>query len=820
MFKSKTIIIFLTILFIGIFGLAKASWAANYYVDGNLSSDCLGNYSIANRNCIGSDGTAWKRIYSANQNLYAGDTVYIRGGVADYQVYNVGVYYNETGWSANTQGISPAISGTSGNPITYSAYPGEKVHFLGTGVNYSYGIRLVERSYIKVTGVSGYNMKFTNLMSGFYIGGPTSAGVNPIYGAHYNEIAYSEFSHSNGYADYQMNKIRKDATYNHIHHVKIHHHGSLQNISPLHSGALIDVGFEEPARYTPFIYDRYNVIENSEFYAAGHNTISINSLRNIIRNNYTHNEAWYQSTCQAALVGYRNFYGNGPYLDGESSGHNLVEGNRIGHGSDDCPVGPLGNNSLGGGGYKIGNNHNIVRYNAFFKNVGFATYLQGYLSSYGSGKSNYNHIYNNTYFSNGWTTDSYSTNAIVFGYNNGSILWDSVYGNVIQNNLFASNHGTTWYSFANSNGDGNIAGAVNVGHNVVTPNWDDKISGNPLFVNETATDKTSWVLPDLNLQSSSPVIDGGTYLAQANGSGSNSITLIVDEARYFQDGKFGLGITWPSNISVQADWIAIGTVNNVVQISSINYNTNTITLASPMTWSNGAPIWLYKKSDGSVVLSGSAPDYGAYEYLGASPPSCVYTYSSWGACQPNGTQTRTYTAVPVGCSGTPITSQSCVYAFPPEQLIQAESGILSGMQQFTSGLDTYIYTNTTNSGSAVFAFNITTAGTYKLEARVNSNNDGGTNSFYVGLDTEAPLNNNYYAFDAQIIDGFIWDEVNRRGNGGTVSQYDPMIFNLSVGSHAFTFYGKEPNTWLDQIRLVPATGDTTAPSAPTGVSVN
>jgi len=73
---------------------------------------------------------------------------------------------------------------------------------------------------------------------------------------------------------------------------------------------------------------------------------------------------------------------------------------------------------------------------------------------------------------------------------------------------------------------------------------------------------------------------------------------------------------------MQADWIAIGSVTNVVQISSVTYGTynnpaGTITLASPVTWSTGAHIWLYKKSDGAVVLNGAAPDYGASEYGGS-----------------------------------------------------------------------------------------------------------------------------------------------------------------------------------------------------------
>jgi hypothetical protein len=50
------------------------------------------------------------------------------------------------------------------------------------------------------------------------------------------------------------------------------------------------------------------------------------------------------------------------------------------------------------------------------------------------------------------------------------------------------------------------------------------------------------------------------------------------------------------------------------------------------------------------------------------PPTCTYTYSDWGACQPDNTQTRTVlTATPEGCVGTPVLSQSCTYV-PPGNL--------------------------------------------------------------------------------------------------------------------------------------------------------
>jgi hypothetical protein len=124
--------------------------------------------------------------------------------------------------------------------------------------------------------------------------------------------------------------------------------------------------------------------------------------------------------------------------------------------------------------------------------------------------------------------------------------------------------------------------------------------------------------PDLTLQGISPVINVGSHLTQANGTGTNSTTLIVADATYFQDGTWGSSL---ASSGLKADWIAIGTVSNVHQISSISGNT--ITLATPTTWADAANIWLYKKSDGTRVLYGSAPDYGAHEYSGSGHTTTI-----------------------------------------------------------------------------------------------------------------------------------------------------------------------------------------------------
>jgi len=47
---------------------------------------------------------------------------------------------------------------------------------------------------------------------------------------------------------------------------------------------------------------------------------------------------------------------------------------------------------------------------------------------------------------------------------------------------------------------------------------------------------------------------------------------------------------------------------------------------------------------------------------GGTTAACTYTYSDWGACQADNTQSRIVTATsPSGCTGTPVTTQACTY---------------------------------------------------------------------------------------------------------------------------------------------------------------
>jgi len=140
-------------------------------------------------------------------------------------------------------------------------------------------------------------------------------------------------------------------------------------------------------------------------------------------------------------------------------------------------------------------------------------------------------------------------------------------------------------------------------------------NADPLFVNYISPGNAS---NNYHLQAGSPAIAAGTYLTTvAAGDSGSGTSLVVSDATYFQDG-YGLSNAYST---VNGDCIAVGTPSNHVCVTTVNYTTNTLTLASSISRSAGQGVYLYSKSDGVQVLTGSAPDMGAYPYAGSSTGS-------------------------------------------------------------------------------------------------------------------------------------------------------------------------------------------------------
>ncbi|MGO9531063.1 MAG: hypothetical protein ACLP3B_07765 [Syntrophobacteraceae bacterium] len=423
----------------------------------------------------------------------------------------------------------------------------------------------------------------------------------------------------------------------------------------------------------------YNTVDENTFYCGGHHDLEVYSRFNVIRNNYFHNDGCASTSVfhPATINGNSITCGYNPDYNGLWGGRNvqipygmenedmydLNEGNR--YGASGAPP-----DTDGGDGLTISGGGAIHRYNVIT-----SAQNNGIMVKAGSENIYDNRIYNNTvYDSARWQNETHQQSGwegANFRFYEGGPY---EVGNVVKNNIFygygPGSSGTAgvytgvtpatgedWWNVGSSNVDtSGVENSSNTGRsatkNLIYNNLctvKDSLGmcsiygQNPDFVSPD----TSWAdalnnpaLPNLALQSGSPAINTGTSLTQTNGSGTNSTTLVVNDAMYFQDGSWGSDLA--RGVNFFPDWIAIGTVNNVVQIAEggINYSTNTITLASPMTWSNGAPIWLYKKSDGTRVLYGSESDIGAIPYSSGSTTFTVTpSFGANGTIHPSTPQT-------------------------------------------------------------------------------------------------------------------------------------------------------------------------------------
>jgi hypothetical protein len=605
--------------------------------------------------CVGAtplSGASACSLAAANSNAAAGDLVYLRAGT----------YSTE---------LKPAHSGSGTLPsgpfnfITFQAYTGETPTISTSGD----GFDLTALSYIRIGGIT------------FTLNG--NGAFRLQNGSNHNEIDHCTFNSPNGY---NMNFLINTNGGNWSTHNWIHDntfittgqaHGNAGTGCTDGGGDTMDIGVPYGTFGQSTDNDNNNTIENNIFDHAPHASTDNYGLYTVFRNNVYHNEPWssgctntsiwpptYSSnpnyTAYNGLYAHRNFQITEDY--GRTATYVLVEGNRVGY---------AGINDTNGVGdnFDLAAPQNIVRYNFLY-----ASMNNGLVFKYGWGGSNggggnggtYNRVYNNTIYMSGYgypkalnyisgnnSSPQAQSNMDTYAGSNSGV------GNVVKNNLLYNGDGyTNWGTDFVSGSIGGTAPPYGVGDgwndvSLAANNWcsgTQTVSpgppagactamGDPQFNNPDLSNPASTTLPDLSLKLTSGAIDGGTYLTTATNSGNSSTTLTVADALYFQDGTWGSDLARASagrGGTFQADWIAIGTVSNTVKISSVTYGTytaptGTITLASPMTWSSGAHIWLYKKSDGAVVLYGTAPDYGASEFCtggaggtgAVAPPSCL-----------------------------------------------------------------------------------------------------------------------------------------------------------------------------------------------------
>lgn len=565
-------------------------------------------------------GANYCSLNTANTSAVAGDIVYLKGGT--YSVlYGLGV-------------ISPKNSGASGNVISFIAAPDETPIIAPTSY---WGIYLDGKDYIKISGMS-----IVGAHSFFRIGN----------GSDYNEIENCIFSDSPSYGIYSVGLITQTnsaglgcngSTNNWIHNNIFTKYGTVSSCVDdgtvrIAADPTVECGEDE---------SYYNTFENNVFSYGGHDAFDLGGRYNVIKNNIMHNEEAYfndstgncENSPASGYFGNRNLIISG-YTNTDT---NLIEGNRFGHAG--APPDDDGANGIENAGDKI-----IIRYNYVYGNGTAGIFFKNQFIQ----RPDDCRIYGNTIYANGYGDSDISSG---FKYGIFFYIWDFV--NVLHNSItyrciqahwtaddkepgvsagwenywaigaYPGARTLSWTTYKGQYYDVELRPKNNIfknnivygnrnEHSVYTTNgintYTNNLNIDPSFINSDISDKTSITLPNLALNLGSNAINGGTHLTTVHTDDIGyGVELKVDDSRYFQDASWGSNLARVAG-TMRSDWIAVGTVSNVVQISSIDYSTNTITLANSVIRNDGDPIWLYKKSDGEIVLHGSAPDYGAYEY--------------------------------------------------------------------------------------------------------------------------------------------------------------------------------------------------------------
>jgi len=447
---------------------------------------------------------------------------------------------------AYNEQLNPARSGNPGSPITFRAYNGETVSLTG-----SPAIRLQNRDHLVIDGFTVDNTQWleANLADHNVIRNCTfsrtpasgTTGNVRFITSHYNRILNCTLTDGND------NLILIDSDHN-----------------------LIDGCTITLARHALWAIKcgDFNVIRNCTFSNPDQKIGEIYDC---------------DDTGAAGIV------------QSNATKRNLVENNRF------ELTGASGNEK---NGIQYSAQNGIIRRNVFESNFGGGIGLSGY-----GGEASFctsNRVYHNVFHKNSFGGVNFSTFSSTQGTDN-----------LFKNNVFFQNtdggpnpaqvilRKLTGYKFENNDFFHTTAGQQKVllydqggvacGNGTVTC-WQTNFPA--LFANNVEHDPkfVSTTSHDFRLQSTSPLIDAGTFLTRTTAAGSGT-TMVVQDAGWFSDG-FGIA-------GLPGDTIQLQGQTARARIVSINYATNTITLDQPLTWTANAGV--------AQPFNAAAPDMGVME---------------------------------------------------------------------------------------------------------------------------------------------------------------------------------------------------------------
>ncbi|MFA5095411.1 MAG: Ig-like domain-containing protein [Candidatus Paceibacterota bacterium] len=593
-------LLFITIFLGGSFLFGRGASAATYYVDNQLSDNCTNTYSIASRTCTGSDGSAYKS-FSVMPAFSPGDIINIRGGTYSGKIY-------------------PAGSGTSSSYITYQNYNNESVIISGNGRADPWnGIQVNNKQYLQFKGI-----KVTNQLYGIYIyNGSSNIIIDGIEaygnilgisadGNNGNPVSYvtikNSLSHNNTSHGIFINSRVYDTT---IMNNTIY---SNRQVEGTYSGTDFTHGIEVSYDYSTFSGGTPTGNEDQTYWAKRitviGNEIYDNACQGIrtggvsgilIKDNYTHDNGatgiQLEDITDKAVVEGNRSENNAKIFHGETgiwvdNSINVVVKNNYTAGNDT--------------GILVGISRRVILRNNIVVNNNFENlYNSKGMSIYGN--SHDVAVAHNTLSNyNGSASSSWPDMSICLTtmYNQPNYYSPST-GFHLKNNIFSNtssskDFGVECTDYTSDNelfyntrpvAIKYLGSSLSLAQYITASGKDTySLEQNPLFTS------------DYHLQSGSPAVDAGAFLATTIGSG-NGTTIAVNDASYFTDG-FGIA---------EGDLIKVGN-DSSLRITNVNYDSNTITLNQSIQWTDGEGV--------SFLYNGTSPDIGAYEseFVVAPPP--------------------------------------------------------------------------------------------------------------------------------------------------------------------------------------------------------
>jgi hypothetical protein len=474
-------------------------------------------------------------------------------------LYVRGGVWNHTNDSLGTCLRLYNLTGTSNSPIVVSNYPGETPLIFGSGPNNN-TIDMRNSSWVKVFGINS-----------------TNAYRTPILQYCTNcELANCSF----GGGDPTRGSICVFTMYNQCQSNWIHNN-VMGPSTPFNNGA--DGGCHGATVglfYSAKDFTSQNIIESNIFFHSGHDVLSVYGPSNVIQFNWGHSAPWYAFT--NVLWGSRDLE-----LGGTIGNYNLVQYNNWNY------AGYVPNEGCKGVEMSDGA-YEIFRYNYCLNNGSDGICIYG--GKVGGTISCSNYIYNNTLAFNGFNSTC-TTNGTPA--NISYPVWQNVMAFANTSNNFVVNN-LAYHNFS-------TASTFFQGFSVNISRWANNLTNiDPLFINTNNTSgEFDLTLPNCTLQPGSPAIDAGTWLTTITSASGSGTSFTVADAHYFFAGLTAASRTIPG------DTIQLQGQANPATITAISGNT--ITVATPLTWTTGQGL--------ALAYGGTAPDVGAYEYYALAPPT-------------------------------------------------------------------------------------------------------------------------------------------------------------------------------------------------------